>query len=406
MSALAASAAAPPAYRDGNVARWLTAYTASVTGDLVYFLALTWTAARLTGPAGTGLIVAVGAVPRVLFLLAGGAVVDRFGPRPVAIASDTTRCAVILAGALTVTLLPAQVWLLAVVALVFGVVDALFLPAVGAFPPRIADAGQLLRVQGMRGLAVRLANAVGPLLAGIALVAGGPGAGFAVAGVLFAASLALLLAVRVRPLPPADRAPRGHGLRGGGRFLRGHRALLPLIAVIGLSEMCFSGPVATGLVLLADERHWGAAGMAWIAGAFSVGGALAGLLLTVRAGLRRAGWAVVGSLVATAAATVALGLVGGLTAAVGLGAAAGLTSGITMTITGALVQAAVPPDYLGRVTALTSLGTLGLAPVLLPAVGFVVAWWGAATFFAGCAGVCLLAAALGITAPSVRRAVV
>ncbi|WP_371933934.1 hypothetical protein [Streptomyces sp. KL115B] len=57
--------------------------------------------------------------------------------------------------------------------------------------------------------------------------------------------------------------------------------LAPLVTAIGLSEMCFSGPVAAGLVLLADERVWGAAVMGWIASAFSVGAAAAALLLAV-----------------------------------------------------------------------------------------------------------------------------
>ncbi len=52
-------------------------------------------------------------------------------------------------------------WLLALLAVVFGTVDALFLPAVGALPARITGKDQLARVQGMRGLAVRFAAVVG-----------------------------------------------------------------------------------------------------------------------------------------------------------------------------------------------------------------------------------------------------
>ncbi|WDT92224.1 hypothetical protein H0E86_16335 [Streptomyces sp. SCSIO-PteL053] len=51
----------------------------------------------------------------------------------------------------------------------------------------------------MRGLSIRLSNAVGPLLAGVVLATGGAAAALAVAGALFAVSLALLLTVRVPP---------------------------------------------------------------------------------------------------------------------------------------------------------------------------------------------------------------
>ncbi|PBO24048.1 hypothetical protein CLM85_12465 [Streptomyces albidoflavus] len=74
------------------------------------------------------------------------------------------------------------------------------MPAVGALPPRITTADQLARAQGMRGLSIRLSNAVGPLVAGAVLVAGGAEGAFAVAGMLFAVSLATLFTVRVTPV--------------------------------------------------------------------------------------------------------------------------------------------------------------------------------------------------------------
>ncbi|MBD3557176.1 MFS transporter [Streptomyces sp. SP18CM02] len=394
-----------PAYRDLNVLRWLAAYTASVMGDVVYFLVLSWSATRATGPSQAGLVIAAGALPRAVLMLGGGVLADRFGPHRVAVASDATRCVVILAAAVSVVLMPPSLWLLVPVALVFGVVDAVFMPAVGALPPRITAPEQLARVQGMRGLSIRLSNAVGPLLAGVALAAGGAAGAFATAGTLFALSLAVLLTVRVSALPPTDRRAAGRAeLRDGLRYVRRHRVLAPLVTVIGLSEMCFSGPVAAGLVLLADERGWGAAGMGWIASAFSVGAAVAALLLTVRARVPRAGPVLSGALCVTAAGAVALGHAPALPSAVAFGGLIGLANGITATVTGALVQTETDPRYLGRVTSVTTLCSLGLAPVLFPLVGVTVAVWGAAMFFTVCGGICLVAALFSVSAPALRRA--
>ncbi|GAA1322811.1 MFS transporter [Actinocatenispora thailandica] len=396
--------------------RWLTAYTASVTGDVVYFLALSWAATRIAGPSYVGLVVACGAVPRAVLMLAGGVVADRFGPRRIAIASDTTRCVVIGAVAALILLTSPGIGVLIAVAVLFGVVDALFMPAVGALPPRITRADQLARLQGMRGLSVRLSNAVGPVLAGVVLAAGGSPAAFAAASALFAVSLVLLLVVRTTGASTAltagaqgtrtgpDRVPAWRGLGEGLRYLRGHRVLAPLVVVVGLSEMCFSGPVALGLVLLADERGWGATGMGWIAGAFSVGGAAAALLVALRRRIPRAGLVAAGALLLTAADTAAVGLAPSLPLAVLLGGSMGLTSGITSTLTSALVQTEANPGYLGRITSVTTLLTLGLTPILFPAVGLTVAAWGSGTFFLGCAAICLLAAAVGLAARALRRA--
>lgn len=180
--------------------------------------------------------------------------------------------------------------------------------------------------------------------------------------------------------------------------------LAPLVTVIGLSEMCFSGPVAAGLVLLADERSWGAAGMGWIASAFSIGATAAALLLTVRACIPRAGLAMSCALFVTAAGAVALGHAPSLPVAVLFGALIGLTSGLTTTVTSALIQTEADPRYLGRVTAVTTLCALGLAPVLFPAAGMTVAIWGAAVFFTGCGRICLLAGVLGMSVSVLRRA--
>ncbi|MET9657537.1 MFS transporter [Streptomyces sp. NPDC006510] len=399
------AASARPAYRDVNVLRWLTAYTASVTGDVVYFLALSWAATRAGGPSQVGLVVAAGALPRAVLMLGGGVMADRFGPRRVAVVSDAIRCAVILAVAAAVMQAFPSVWLLVAVALIFGVVDAVFMPAVGALPPRITAPEQLARVQGMRGLSIRLSNAVGPLLAGSVLAVGGAAGAFTLAGVLFAVSLGILLTVRIAvPAEVSRRASAWRELGDGLRYVRRHRMLAPLVTVIGLSEMCFSGPVATGLVLLADERGWGASGMGWVASAFSVGAAAAALLLTVSSRIPRAGPVMSGALLVTAAGAVALGHAPSLPTAVMFGALIGLTSGFTTTVTGALIQTETDPRYLGRVTSVTTLCTLGLAPALFPVVGITVALWGADVFFAGCGAICLLAAALGLAVPVLRRA--
>ncbi|MFI6894518.1 MFS transporter [Streptomyces sp. NPDC050256] len=405
MTSYGIAAPGPPAYRDINVLRWLAAYTASVTGDVVYFLALSWSATRAAGPSQVGLVIAAGALPRAVLMLGGGVVADRFGPRRVAVASDATRCVVILAAAAAVLLISPKLWLLIPVALVFGVVDAVFMPAVGALPPRITAPEQLTRVQGMRGLSIRLSNAVGPLLAGVVLAVGGAAGAFAAAGTLFAVSLALLLTVRVSPLPSErQRTSARRELSDGLRYIRRHRMLAPLVTVIGLSEMCFSGPVAAGLVLLADERGWGAAGMGWIASAFSIGAAAAALLLTVWARIPRAGLAMSGALFLTALGAVALGHARSLPFAVAFGALIGLTNGVTATVTGVLIQTETDPRYLGRVTAVTTLCALGLAPVLFPLVGVTVAVWGAAMFFTVCGGICLIAAVFGISVSVLRRA--
>lgn len=283
-----------PAHRDGNVLRWLGAYTSSMIGDNVYYLALSWAAVRAGTPSQAGLVMAVSAVPRALLMLGGGVVADRFGPRKVVIGSDAVRCAAVLAVAALLFAAGPDLWLLSLLAVVFGTVDAVFMPAVGALPARVTSHGQLARVQGMRGLASRFANVVGAPLGGLGVALGGAEAAFGLAGMLIAVSVPLLISVRMRELP-ADDTPDKAGrtawrdLRDGLRYIRGHRVLTPLIVAIALGDLGFVGPLNVGLTLLADQRGWGAAGMGWVVAGFGTGAGAAALLLTVRGHLPHAG---------------------------------------------------------------------------------------------------------------------
>jgi MFS family permease len=75
----------------------------------------------------------------------------------------------------------------------------------------------------------------------------------------------------------------------------------------------------------------------------------------------------------------------------------GTISGAASAIGNALLQRKTDPRYLGRVSSVTSLSTVGLSPLLYPVAGAVAAVWGTGIFFAGCALVCLLAALIAAT---------
>ncbi|MEU8732603.1 MFS transporter [Streptomyces tendae] len=398
-----------PAHRDGNVLRWVAAYTASMLGDSVFFLALSWAAVRQGSPAEAGIVTAVSAVPRALLMLGGGVVVDRLGPRRVVIGSDAVRCAAVLAVAALLFATDPGLWLLALLALVFGAVDALFMPAVGALPARITTKDQLARVQGMRGLAVRLSSVVGAPLGGLGVALGGAAAAFALAGVLIAVSVPLLVSVRMRELPPDDAATAEGGtawrdLRDGLRYIRRHRVLGPLMLVIALGDLGFVGPLNIGLTLLADERGWGAAGMGWVLAGFGVGAGTAALLLTVRGRVPHAGYVVAGALVPGAAAIGMLAQAPALPVAVGTALLIGLLAGLSGALCGALLQTQSAPALLGRVTAVSGIVSLGIAPLSMPLSAAAIGVWGTGPVFAVSAVVCGLGGVVALCAPGVRRA--
>lgn len=422
MTATATEAPERPAHRDPNVLRWLGAYTASMIGDSVYFMALAWAASRTGSASGTGLVLAAGSLPRALLMLGGGVLADRLGPRRVVIGSDAARALLVLGLAATLILTAPTVGVLVVVAVLFGAVDALFLPAVGALPPRISPPGQLARIQGLRALAARGSSIIGAPMGGVAVAVGGPSLAFAAAGVLFALSLPLLLSLRIGPLPepvnhgetsaeahdgPADteETPNAwHDLVGGLRYIRHHPLLGPLMLVIALSELGFVGPLNLGMILLSEQRGWGAAGMGWIVAGFATGAAGSALLLAVRGRVPRAGLVMCLMALVGATGIAALAHVPSVALAAAIAAFVGLTAGLAGALCGALVQTSADPAYLGRVTSVSTFFTYAIAPLSYPVTGAAVALWGTGPVFAVSAAVCAAGGAMGLTITTLRRA--
>ncbi|SED26778.1 Predicted arabinose efflux permease, MFS family [Streptomyces sp. 3213] len=398
-----------PAHRDPNVLRWLGAYAASMAGDGVYYIALSWAAVQAGSPAQAGLVMSVSALPRAVLMLGGGVIADRFGPRRVVIGSDAVRCAAVLAVAALLFLTGLGLWPLAALALVFGTVDAVFVPAVGALPARITGKAQLARVQGMRGLAYRFAVIFGAPLGGLAVAFGGAATAFGLAGLLIATSVPLLISVRVRELPP-DETPTGtpttarRDLVAGLRYIRRHRVLAPLTLAIALGDLGFGGPLNVGLTLLADERGWGASGMGWVLAGFGVGAGIASMTLTVRGGLPCAGRITGWSTIAGSVAIAALAFVPSVLAAVGVALLIGLLAGLGGALSTALLQTHSDPAYLGRVTALSSLVSLGLAPLTMPLSAAAIGAWGTGPVFVVSAVVCGLGGVVALSVRDVRRA--
>ncbi|WP_405993930.1 MFS transporter [Streptomyces sp. NBC_00986] len=435
-----------PAHRDPNVLRWLAAYTSSMVGDSVYYIALSWAAVQQGSPAQAGAVMAVSAVPRALLMLGGGVVADRFGPRRVVIGSDAVRCAAVLAVAALLFLTCPGLWPLALLAVVFGTVDAVFMPAVGALPARVTSRDQLARVQGMRGIGIRFASIVGAPLGGLGVAIGGAATAFAFAGLLIAVSVPLLISVRIRELPADDEtctrggtADAGDGaggrgtapgagvvgavdpeagehpaharatsplddLRAGLRYIRGHRVLAPLMLAIALGDLGFVGPLNVGLTLLADERGWGASGMGWVLSGFGTGAGAAALLLAVRGRLPHAGHVVGWACLAGSVAIGALAFVPSVLGAVGVALLIGLLAGLSGAMCGALLQTQADPAYLGRVTAVSSLVSLGFAPLSMPLSAAAIGAWGTGPVFVVSAVVCGLGGAIALCVRELRRA--
>ena len=398
---------AHPAYRDVNVLRWLTGFATSLVGDQVYFVALAWAAVQVAEPAQVGLVMAAGSVPRLLLMLVGGVLADRWGAKRLMIGSDVVRTAVMAVTAIGLATSTPSVAALVVVAVLFGLVDALFLPAVGSLPPRLVEPDELARLQAMRDLVQRGAIVLGAPLGGWVVATHGVAAAFAVNAVTFAVSVLALAATRLRPAPvqPANGKAAVLGeVVGGLRYVRHSPLLLPLLVTAGVSELGFTGSFNVGVPLLAASSGWGASGVGLLVGAFGLGAALTTLALVVLGRVPRAGLAVGVAVCMMSLAVAGIGLAPTRTAAAVAGLALGLCAGVAGSLFGALLLAETDGAYLGRVVSLSSLASFGGIPVSYALTGALAGVFGPTSTFVGGGLVSLCAGVYALSAPAVRRA--
>ncbi|MEA2256036.1 MAG: hypothetical protein QOG35_2081, partial [Solirubrobacteraceae bacterium] len=199
----------------------------SVVGDRIAPIALAFAVLGVGSATDLGLVLAAGGIPFALFSVLGGVVSDRVGRRRVMLASDVVRT--LSEGTMAALLITgtAQIWMLAVLSFVYGCAAALFMPALmGLIPQTVSGSDRLKEANALIALARSVANVAGPALAGVIIVAAGPGEAIALDAVTFAVSTVCLAALRLRPVAAVDAGDGGardgflEELRAGWREVR------------------------------------------------------------------------------------------------------------------------------------------------------------------------------------------
>ena len=408
-----------------HVLRWLIGLATSLIGSHIYLVTLAWAAVQTTTPANVGLILVAGSIPQAALLLIGGVFVDRLGPKPTIIASDVLRTAIMVVFAVVVSGGGVSPLLLGALAVLFGVVDGFFLPAVSTAPRYLVPPDSLTRVVAAKTIVARGAEFAGAPLGSWLLVVASAAVAFWVNAGLFAVSVVMLALTRMaQPQAPhgdalldAKRSPAAPemsvwtDLVAGVRLIRGYRTLAMLLIIVFVAELGFSGPMMAGVPLLAHQTGWGVRAVGWILGGFGLGAAAAAGFLLWRNNLRHTGVAALSGLTVMGLSVVGLGLL----PALGLSVSAayvsagflGLMSGIGAGFYGTLVTTAVlrlaPTGQIGRVMSALSFASLSAVPLTYALTGLITDVTAAQVpFFIG-GSLVLFAVAIALANPQLRH---
>ncbi|PYP55009.1 MAG: MFS transporter [Gemmatimonadetes bacterium] len=245
---------------------WI-ADVASNIGTWMHDAAAAWLMTLLApSPLLVSLVQAATTLPLFLLALPAGALADIFDRRRILlIAQVWWFLTTAVLGVLTITGV-IQPWMLLVITLAIGAGSAIDLPAWQAIIPETVPREELPAAVGLGSIAINIARATGPALAGVIIVAGGPGPVFFVNAVSVLGVFFVLWRWRRKPVRatlPAERL--ASAMRAGVRYVRfapalrtvvvrtaafvgfasALWALLPLVVKVSLSR----GPVSYGALV-------------------------------------------------------------------------------------------------------------------------------------------------------------
>ena len=375
--------------------------TISVIGDQFHFVALAWLTLQLTGSGlALGSVLMVAAIPRGVFMLLGGALSDRFSPRSLMLGSNVIRA--VLVGIIAALVLTgrAELWQLFVMAGLFGVVDALFYPAIGAILPMLVDEETLPPANAVLQGSQQLASLIGPAAAGVLVALVNTGPAFVIDAFSFAiASVALFFVVGGRRAAtaegPAEARPGllssvGVGLRYAWR----DPAIRSLIVLSAAFNFALTGPLTVGIPYLADQRFdGGPAAFGIILSGFGAGALVGAVIAGSVPRVRRLGAVVLTIGVGIGAAVSLIGLAPSVPLAFVLLAVIGLGAGFLNVHVVSWLQARTAEEMRGRVMSLVMIGSAGLVPVSY-AVSGVIVDFGAVTIMFAVGGAIITGASL------------
>ena len=411
--------------------RWMTGGALlSMLGDQFTLIALPWLVLQMTGDTLVlGTVLALVSVPRALFILIGGALVDRYSPKQVLMITKyinlvllAVLAGLVLAGTLTL-------WMVYALSLGIGLATAFSIPAGTAMMPHVVERSQLQAANGISLGLRQLTMFLGPLLAGLLIAlfgtgeatgtvavetptsanAFGIGLAFALDALSFAVSAWTLSKVQTHAshaapaaAPQAVLASVAQGLVHFWHDSELRTCFLYWSAI----ALFIMGPIHIAIPVLASSTPaLGAAAFGIIVGAHGAGTLLgmvvSGMVPRLRFG--SLGMTILAFDVVIGALFMPMGLITAVWQGAALMLLIGLLGGFMQVSVFTWIQQRVPPALLGRAMSLFMFIFMGLAPISAAVTGWVMKSITLTQLFAASGGTLVVLAALAFVLTPMRH---
>ena len=375
----------------------------SFAGSAMAPIALAFGVLELGGSAGDlGLVLTLSILPQVFFLLAGGVMADRLPRQLVMVVSNLVSGLAQAVAAFLLITGAAEIWHLAVVALVRAVASSFFFPAQQGIIPQTVPLELLQPANALLRLTLNATNIGGAALGGLLVAAAGPGWALAFDALTYVVAAGLLLPMRIKPPARGATASFLAELREGWSAFRSRTWLWVVVLGFAFSNAAESAALNVLGPIVADETMGGAKVWGVILAAQGAGLVLGGLV-ALRIHPARPLLLGVGAAVLLVPPIVLLAL-GAPWQAI---AVAALFTGVGLELFSVFwdvsLQGHVPNELLSRVSAWDMLGSLVLMPAAYAVVGPASEVFGITATLWGCAAIAAVALAAQLASRDVRE---
>jgi predicted MFS family arabinose efflux permease len=353
-------------------------------------------------------VLAAQIAPALVFALIGGVAADRFRPQRVIVAANLFMA--VGEGTFGVLVLTGRPPLWAMVGLeaLTGSGMAVFYPASQALLPRVVPLGMLQDASAISRLAMNTGQMSGAAAAGLLVAAAGPGWALALCGIGMAATVPMLLSIRVTAIGSAgsaesERAATGlfRELREGWSEFRSHTWLWVIVAQFCVVLMAWYGAFSVLGPVVAREHLGGPAAWGAITAADALG-LIAGGLVSLRITPRRPMLFVVLTGAAVAISPLSLAMILPLPAVCVASFALGVLVEMMMVQWTVALARNIPPGKLARVSSYDVLGSVMAMPVGALIAGPLGTAIGISSAQYAAAGAIVVASALALIPRDIR----
>jgi ABC exporter DevA family ATP-binding subunit len=350
--------------------RWLwLGQTLILCAAQFWFVSLTWLVLQKTG---SGLAVATvlvaAAIPRALFMLLGGAISDRLPTKNVVTVAAWINT--VLIGLATVLLVfdALRLVYLIVIAVFFGLFEAILYPAILALLPQLVRKSQLAEANAWMQGSEQITEVIGPAGAGFVIGAFGLTPAFAINTLAFAFGSLFIYLVRTRRRKPLPAELQEQALTGeiiiGLKYAWTQPAIRISLLLLAMINFAMLGPIIIGVAALVNTRFGGSATtFGYLQSAYGIGALLGVFLGSQLSAIKSPKTPLVLLCYGLGTGLIALGfvqqawMVSGIIVLMGIGGGTVSILGITW------LQQHTAANMQGRIMGLTMFATVALDPL-------------------------------------------